>query len=57
VQGNADAKARKPYLKRRYQGDRIGRIFAYWAIFFFGQIFETFGSINYWATFFLGERM
>jgi hypothetical protein len=22
----------------RFQGDQIGRIFAYWAIFYFGQI-------------------
>jgi hypothetical protein len=35
------------------QGDQIGRIFAYWAIVYLGQIFESYiSSPNYRATFF-----
>jgi hypothetical protein len=35
------------------QGDQIGRIFAYWAIVFFGQFIENYRiSANSWATFF-----
>jgi hypothetical protein len=29
------------------QGDQIGRIFAHWAIVYFGQIFETLKSSPY----------
>jgi hypothetical protein len=32
------------------QGDQIGRIFAEWAIVFFGQFFENYGSApKFWA--------
>jgi hypothetical protein len=35
------------------QGDQIGRIFAQWAIVYFGQWFENYiQSANFWATFF-----
>jgi hypothetical protein len=35
------------------QGDQIGRIFAHWAIVFFGQLNENYrSSANSWATFF-----
>jgi hypothetical protein len=35
------------------QGDQIGRIFAFWAIVFFGQNLENYrNSANFWATFF-----
>jgi hypothetical protein len=38
------------------QGDQIGRIFAYWAIVFFGQFFENYRrGTNSWATFFHGK--
>jgi hypothetical protein len=34
------------------QGDQIGRIFAQWAIVYFGQWFEIYIiSANFWATF------
>jgi hypothetical protein len=35
---------RCPAKLGRLQGDQIGRIFAFWAIFFFGQFFETYKS-------------
>jgi hypothetical protein len=38
------------------QGDQIGRIFALWAIVFFGQFFENFiSSPNFWVTVFHGK--
>jgi hypothetical protein len=38
------------------QGDKIGRVFADWAIVYFGLLFENYKSRpNYWATFFHGE--
>jgi hypothetical protein len=41
----------------RKQGGQIGRIFAYWAIVFFGQLFENYrSSANSWATFFRKTR-
>jgi hypothetical protein len=40
----------------RSQGDQIGRIFAHWVIFFFGQFFENYrSSPNIWATLFNGK--
>jgi hypothetical protein len=40
------------------QGDLIGRIFGYWAIVFFGQIFESYRSYAYsWATFFPPDKL
>jgi hypothetical protein len=33
-------------ISRPNQGDRIGRIFAYWAIVYFGQGFEDYSSSN-----------
>jgi hypothetical protein len=35
-----------------FQGDHIGRIFAYWVIVYFGQWFKNYrGSANFWVTF------
>jgi hypothetical protein len=33
-----------PWKRTRDQGDQIGRIFAYWAIVYFGQFIENYGS-------------
>jgi hypothetical protein len=39
------------------QGDQIGRIFAHWAIVYFGQFFENDRrSLNFLATFFHDEN-
>jgi hypothetical protein len=41
-----------------FQGDKIGRIFAYWAIYFFGDIFENYRrSPNFLATFFQQKKL
>jgi hypothetical protein len=46
------ASDRECFLTRK-QGDQIGRIFAQWAIAYFGQWFENYRSSAYfWATFF-----
>jgi hypothetical protein len=38
------------------QGGMIGRIFAYWAIVYFGHWFENYGSrANFWDTCFHGS--
>jgi hypothetical protein len=39
-----------------WQGDQIGRIFARWAIVFFGQIFKNYRkSLNSWPAYFQGK--
>jgi hypothetical protein len=41
---------------RCWQGDQIGRIFAYWSIVFVEQCYEKFSSSpDFWATFFQGK--
>jgi hypothetical protein len=41
----------------RKQDDRIGRIFAYWAIAFFGQFLKTAeGALTFLATFFQSKN-
>jgi hypothetical protein len=37
------------------QGDQIGRIFAFWVIVFFGQLFENFQSSANFRAFFHGS--
>jgi hypothetical protein len=42
-----------PFSERPFQGDQIGRIFAYWAIVYFGKFDEIYrNSPNFWANFF-----
>jgi hypothetical protein len=39
-----------------WQDDQIGRIFAHWAIAYFGQFFENYRSNpNFWDTIFHGQ--
>jgi hypothetical protein len=33
------------------QGDKIGRIFAYWVIVYFGSVLKITKSPHFWATF------